>query len=79
MTLLRNIAYWRKNKKSSKKCLKKSLLKKFENITNCRREGGDRRGGEGGWRIVIPMPEAINFVDGCRQKLSADENVYYSK
>jgi hypothetical protein len=25
-------------------------------------------GGEGGWRIVIPMPEAINFVDGHRQK-----------
>jgi hypothetical protein len=46
-------------KKSLKKCLKKSLLKKFENITNCRREG---RGGKGGWRIVIPMPE-----DGRRQ------------
>jgi hypothetical protein len=25
-------------------------------------------GGWGGWRIVIPMPEAINFVDGRRQK-----------
>jgi hypothetical protein len=53
-------------KKSSKKCLKKSLkkslLKKFENITNCWRGGR-----EGGWRIVIPMPEAINFVDGRRQ------------
>jgi hypothetical protein len=24
----------------------------------------------GGWRIVIPMPEAINFVDGRRQKLT---------
>jgi hypothetical protein len=23
---------------------------------------------QGGWRIVIPMPEAINFVDGRRQK-----------
>jgi hypothetical protein len=45
----------------------KSLLKKFKNITNCRREGGEGR--EGGWRIVIPMPEAINFVDGRRQKL----------
>jgi mRNA-degrading endonuclease RelE of RelBE toxin-antitoxin system len=45
-------------KKSSKKSLKKSLLKKFENITNCRREGRESRGGrEGGWRIVIPMPE----------------------
>jgi hypothetical protein len=49
-------------KKSSKKCLKKSLLKKFKNITNCQRVGW------GGWRIVIPMPEAINFVDGRRQK-----------
>jgi hypothetical protein len=29
-----------------KKCLKKSLLKKFENITNCQR--GGREGGEGG-------------------------------
>jgi hypothetical protein len=28
------------------------------------------RGGEGGWRIVIPMPEAINFVDGRRQKFN---------
>jgi hypothetical protein len=27
-----------------------------------------REGREGGWRIVIPMPEAINFVDGRRQK-----------
>jgi hypothetical protein len=40
--------------------LKKSLLKKSE-------------GGEGGWRIVIPMPEAINFVDGRRQKLYVAE------
>jgi hypothetical protein len=32
------------SKKSLEKRLKKSLLKKFENITNCRREG---RGGEG--------------------------------
>jgi hypothetical protein len=57
------------SKKSLKKCLKKSLLKKFENITNCRREGREGRGGrEGGWRNVISMPEAINFVDGRRQK-----------
>jgi hypothetical protein len=25
-------------------------------------------GREGGWRIVIPMPEALNCVDGRRQK-----------
>jgi hypothetical protein len=25
-------------------------------------EGGEGRGGEGGWRIVIPMPEAINLL-----------------
>jgi hypothetical protein len=60
------------SKKCLKKCLKKSLLRKFENITNCRREGGEGREegvGWGGWRIVIPMPEAINFVDGRRQKV----------
>jgi hypothetical protein len=28
----------------------------------------------GGWRIVIPMPEAINFVDGRRQKEEKIEN-----
>jgi hypothetical protein len=39
-----------------KKSLKKSLLKKFENITNCQRGGAGRGGREGGWRIVIPMP-----------------------
>jgi hypothetical protein len=55
-------------KKSSKKCLKKSLLKKIKNITNCwrrgreeGREGGREEGREGGRRIVISMPEAINF------------------
>jgi hypothetical protein len=47
-------------KKMFKKCLKKSLLKKFENITNCQRGGP----GRGGWRIA-----AINKVDGLRQKL----------
>jgi hypothetical protein len=59
--------------------LKKSLLKKFENITNCRREGG-REGGRGGrvenchsnefWNEFLS--EAINEVDGLRQKLSVD-------
>jgi hypothetical protein len=38
------------------------------------REGG-REGGEGGWRIVIPMPEAINFVDGRRQKTDLRTNI----
>jgi hypothetical protein len=52
------------SKKSSKKSLKKSL--KILQIVGGR-EGGEGR--EGGWRIVIPMPEAINFVDGRRQKL----------
>jgi hypothetical protein len=65
-------------KKRSKKRLKKSLLKKFENITNCRREGrgGEGWGGEGGWRIVIPMPEAINFVYGRRQKCFEGVYIY---
>jgi hypothetical protein len=31
--------------------------------------------GWGGWRIVIPMPEAINFVDGRRQK----ENILWPR
>jgi hypothetical protein len=66
-------------KKSLKKCLKKSLLKKFENITNCRREGGGggREGREGGWRIVIPMPEAINFVDASTSLMAAGKNIKY--
>jgi hypothetical protein len=62
-------------KKSSKKCLKKSLLKKFENITNCWREGreGGREGREGGELSFQCLRsstsfEAINFVDGRRQK-----------
>jgi hypothetical protein len=46
-------------KEGSKKSLKKSFLKKVEKITNCWR---------GGWRIVIPMPEALNTVEGRRQK-----------
>jgi hypothetical protein len=69
-------------KKSLKKCLKKSLLKKFKNITNCWREGRGGRGGEGGeggWRIVIPMPEAINEVDGRRQKMSLKPHTFFPK
>jgi hypothetical protein len=30
-------------------------------------EGGRGGEGRGGGRIVIPMPEAINFIDGRRQ------------
>jgi hypothetical protein len=52
----------KKFEKKFEKKFKKKFEKKFKKITNC------RRGGEGGWRIVIPMPEAINFVDGRRQK-----------
>jgi hypothetical protein len=45
--------------KVQKKSSKKSSKNNYTKITNCWREG---RGGEGwgGWRIVIPMPEAIN-------------------
>jgi hypothetical protein len=78
MTLLRNIAYWRKyeksSKKSSKKSLKKSSKKKFEKKFEKKFAKKVRKyyklsdGGRIGWRIVIPMPEAINFVDGRRQK-----------
>jgi thymidylate synthase ThyX len=63
-------------KKSSKKSSKKKFKKKFEKMFEKKfakkvrkyyklSEGGV---GWGGWRIVIPMPEAINFVDGRRQK-----------
>jgi hypothetical protein len=38
----------KKDKKISKKSLKKSLLKKFESITNCRREGSGGELREGG-------------------------------
>jgi hypothetical protein len=41
--------------------LKKSLLKKFENITNCRREGREGEEGRGGWRIVIPKNVVIIY------------------
>jgi hypothetical protein len=65
--------------KKFEKMFEKKFAKKVRKYYKLSEGGGDRRGGEGGWRIVIPMPEAINFVDGRRQKLSADENVYYSK
>jgi thymidylate synthase ThyX len=57
-----------------KKSLKKSLKKKFEKkfAKKVQKYYKLLEGGEGreGWRIVIPMPEAINFnfVDGRRQK-----------
>jgi hypothetical protein len=38
-------------------------------------EGSRDRGREVGWRIVIPMPEAINFVDGSRQKRDLKKKV----
>jgi hypothetical protein len=47
------------SKKSSKKIVKFFYLK-LQIVGG--REGG--REGRGGWRIVIPMPEAINEVDG---------------
>jgi hypothetical protein len=43
--------------KSSKKSSKKSLKNNYLKLQIV--------GGEGGWRIVIPMPEAINFVELC--------------
>jgi hypothetical protein len=68
-------------KKSSKKSSKKSLKKKFEKkvqkmfkkkfakkVQKYYKLSEGREGGRGGWRIVIPMPESINFVDGRRQK-----------
>jgi carbamate kinase len=66
-------------KKSLKKSLKKSSKKKFEKKFGKMFEKKFAKkvqkyyklsegGREGGWRIVIPMPEAINFVDGRRHK-----------
>jgi hypothetical protein len=94
MTLLRNIAYWRKYEKVRKKCLKKSskksskkkFEKKFEKMFEKKfakkvrkyyklSEGGRGGVGRGGWRIVIPMPEAINFVDGRRQQTVTSQSV----
>jgi hypothetical protein len=50
-----------------KKSLKSSLKKVRKNYKLLEgREGG--RKGRGGWRIVIPMPEALNAVEGRRQK-----------
>jgi hypothetical protein len=51
--------------KKVRKCYKLSEGGREEGREGGREEG---RGGRGGWRIVIPMPEAINFVDGRRQK-----------
>jgi hypothetical protein len=46
--------------------LKKKFEKKF--AKKVRKYYKLLEGREGGWRIVIPMPEAINEVDGRRQK-----------
>jgi hypothetical protein len=53
-----------------KKKIIQAFLGVFEKKYYKLSEGRGGRGGrEGGWRIVIPRPEAINFVDGRRQKL----------
>jgi hypothetical protein len=62
-------------KKFEKKFAKK--VQKYYKLSEGGREGGrEGRGGEGGReggrRIVIPMPEAINEVDGRRQLLTSD-------
>jgi hypothetical protein len=48
----------------------KMFEKKFAKKVRKYYKLSEGRGGEGwgGCRIVIPMPEAINFVDGRRQK-----------
>jgi hypothetical protein len=67
----------KKFEKKFKKKFEKNFKKKFEKMFEKKfakkvrkyyklSEGG--REGKGGWRIVIPMPEAINFVDRRRQK-----------
>jgi hypothetical protein len=62
----------KKLKKKNNKNQKKKFEKKFEIFQIVGgREG--LRGGEGGWRIVIPMPEALNCVEGRRQKQSQQD------
>jgi hypothetical protein len=73
------------SKKSSKffeKKLEKSSTKRFEwlycgILHNCGSTKGGRVRGEGGWRIVIPMPEALNCVEGRRQKRVHQRNYVY--
>jgi hypothetical protein len=53
--------------------LKKSLLKKFENITNCRRggegRGGEGRGGEGGRENFMPnLTESTEMLINNKKK-----------
>jgi hypothetical protein len=57
-----------KVQKKVQKKVRKIIIKNYKLLEGG--EGREGRGGEGsgGWRIVIPMPEAINFVDGRRQK-----------
>jgi hypothetical protein len=52
------------------KMFEKKLAKKVRNYYKLSEGRGGVGGREGGWRIVIPMPESINFVDGRRQKLA---------
>jgi hypothetical protein len=55
-------------KKSSKKVAKKSSKKVQKKVRKIIIKNYKLLEGRGGWRIVIPMPDAINFVDGRRQK-----------
>jgi hypothetical protein len=61
-------------KKKFEKKFEKMFEKKFaKKVRKYYKLSEGREGGRGGWRIVIPMPEAINFVDGRRQKANKAE------
>jgi hypothetical protein len=55
----------KKVQKIVQKIVRKIIIKKLQIV------GGVGWGGEGGWRIVIPMPEALNCVEGRRQKVNS--------
>jgi hypothetical protein len=60
---LHNGGSTKKFEKKFEKMFEKKFAKKVQKYYKL-----SEAGREGGRRIVIPMPEAINFVDGRRQK-----------
>jgi hypothetical protein len=57
--------FLKKFKKKFKKSSKKSSKNNYKKLQIVGGEGGR----EGGWRIVIPMPEALNYVERPQAKM----------